>query len=444
MPVPPLTLFERYLYHEDRPAYPCWFLTRSRFTGTFKREALQRAWELVTCRHPLLRCVVGKNWRGRLVWQPLPEHGPVINWLETLGPSGWPEWRATDLSITPGIHLFLHEADGRTDLFLHAHHAVHDGAGHFAVLDDLLVHYARELGADVALTPLDQLAFPARNSFGLTVWDKLKLAPLQLVGLFLSFQLRRRQPRTLNPGAADTDEDRPVSGFPALVSRKLPSEDSAWLEHTAKLLHTGLHNLLIRDAHAALGAWLQTRPDASSLDWIYLLVPVNLRRSANLTLPAANLVGLVILARQLKALGRRERLLQRTNEDMRWIKRGRLGYVFLVQLRLWSLLPGGILRASRSRANRVTFLFTNLGNVLATSRLRNAAGKIEVPGAVMEDLNLAPPCRAGTHAALAVGFYAGRFWADLQYDPRALGQPEGEALLETFFHQLRLSQESVG
>ncbi len=440
----PLTLFERYLFHEDRPAYPCWILTRSRFTGSFNREALQRAWEFVTVRHPLLRCVVGKNWRGVPVWQPAPQHRPVVQWPKTLAPSGWPDWTATDLRTTPGIHLFLHEADGRTDLFLHAHHSLHDGAGHFAVIDDLLVHYARELGSDVALTPFDQAAFPTRNTFGLSPWDKLKLLPLQLVGLAASLQLQLRQPRSLNPAPSPIDEVRPASPFPLLASRKLAPEDSDWLGHTAKLLNTGLHDLLIRDAHAAVGAWLITRPKASPLDWIYLLVPVNLRRPTDTALPAANLVGLVILARQLKALGRRERLLQRTNEDMRWVKRGRFGYVFHVHLWLWSFVPGGIRRRSRSRANRTTFLFTNLGHAFATSRLTNAAGKIEVPGAVMDSVNLAPPCRPGTHAALAAGFYAGQFWADLQYDPQALGPTDAEALLESFLHQLRLSAESVG
>lgn len=444
MPPLPLTLFERYLFHEDRPGYPCWILTRSRFTGTFQRAALQRAWELVTIRHPLLRCVVGRNWRGRLVWQPAPAHPPVVRWPETLLPSGWPEWTATDLTVTPGIQLFLHEAAGHTDLFLHAHHAVHDGAGHFAVLDDLLVHYARALGATVALTPCDQAAFPARNRFGLSLWGKLQLVPQQLLGLAASLQLQCRQPRSLNLAAPAAAAARSTPPFPVLASRTLPPEESAWLAHTARLLHTGLHDLLIRDAHAAVGAWLQTRPNPAPLAWIYLLVPVNLRRPADLALPAANLVGLVILARQLKTLGRRERLLQRTREDLRWVKRGRFGYVFLVLLRLRSFVPGGIRRYARSRASRTTFLFTNLGEAFATSRLRNAAGKIEVPGAVMDSLNLAPPCRPGTHAALAVGFYAGQFWADLQYDPRALERRDGEALLEAFFHQLRLSAESVG
>lgn len=444
MPALPLTLFERYLFHEDRPAYPCWILTRFRFTGTFQREALQRAWEQVTARHPLLNCVVRRSWRGQLVWQPLPEHRPAVHWVRDLTPSGWPEWTPTDLTVTPGIHVILHEAGGLTDLFLRAHHALHDGAGHFAIIDDLLVHYARELGADLALTPCDQALFPTRNKFGLTLWDKLKLAPFQLLGLAASLQLHLRQPHALNPAAPATHEAQPLPHFPVLASRKLPLEDSAWLQQTAKLLHTGLHDLLIRDAHAAVGAWLQSRPNASPLDWVYLLVPVNLRRPADARLPAANLVGLVILARQLKALERRERLLQRVNEDMRWVKRGRLGYVFLVLLRLCSCVPGGIRRYSRSRASRSTLLFTNLGDVLATSRLRNAAGKIEVPGAVLESLHLAPPCRPGTNAGLAAGFYAGRFWADLQYDPRALTREDAEALIESFIKQLRLSAESVG
>ncbi|MES1166892.1 MAG: hypothetical protein ABUL68_02725, partial [Pseudomonadota bacterium] len=361
-----------------------------------------------------------------------------------LAPSGWPEWTPTDLAVTPGIHVILHEAGSLTDLFVCAHHALHDGAGHFAIVDDLLVHYARERGADITLTPCDQAALPSRNKFGLTLWDKLRLVPMQLFGLAIALRLHTRQSRALNPAASAVNEAQPVSSFPVLASRTLSREDSAWLQHTAKLLHTGLHNLLIRDAHAAVGAWLESRPNVSRLDWVYLLVPVNLRRPTDVALPAANLVGLVIMARQLKELGRRERLLRRVNEEMRWVKRGRFGYVFLVMLRLYSFVPGGIRRYSRSRSSRTTFLFTNLGTVFATSRLKNAAGKIEVPGAVLESLNVPPPCRPGLNAGLAAGFYAGQFLADLQYDPRALTREEGEALLESFIRQLRLSAESVG
>ena len=440
----PLTLFESYLVHEDRPGYPCWILTRFRFTGTFRREVLQQAWEQVASRHPLLRCVVRRNWRGQLVWQPLPEHRPAVHWAQELDASGWPGWTPTDLAVIPGIHVIAHEAGGLTDLFVHAHHALHDGAGHFAVVDDLLVHYARGLGANVAPSSYDQQAFPSRNKFGLSLWGKLKLAPLQLLGLAASLQLLSRRPRALNPAASAASESVPVTHFPALASRKLSRDDSEWLGSAAKLLHTGLHDMLIRDAHAAVGAWLDSRPDASRLDWVYLLVPVNLRRPADMALPAANLVGLVILARQLKALGRRERLLQRVNEDMRWVKRGRFGYAFLVFLQLCRLVPGGIRRFSRSRVNRSTFLFTNLGNVFASSRLMNSARKLEVPGAVLESLHLAPPCRPGTNAALAVGFYAGQFWADLQYDPRTLTSAEAETLIDSFVGQLRLSAESVG
>ena len=444
MPSFPLTVIERYFYHEDRPAYPCWIISRFRFSGGFRHDALQRAWEKVVPRHPLLSRVVKRGGLGRLVWVPALDYRPKVEWVVTLADNGWPEWQPTDLTKAPGVRVIGHEHEGSTCLYIYTHHSLHDGAGLFAIIEDLLGNYSVELGVPVLLMDYQTEQFPSRNKFGLNLWKMLKLVPIQLLGLAASVPLHWRRPRTLVPDKSRGKWMQPRPSLPALVSRELPPADSEWLGHTAKLLGTPLHHLFLRDALAGVGAWLKRRPDATPLGWIYMLVPVNLRRPSDLLLPAANLVGMVVIDRQLKSLWKRERLLQRIDEDMSLIKRGRLGLVFLLLLSLAGLIPGGIRRYARSYSRGATFLITNLGDVFAASKLRNADGKLAVPGAVMEGLNIAAPCRPGTQAALAVGFYAGKFWADIQYDSRYLTRSDADSLIEEFLNQLRLSAESVG
>jgi len=433
----PLTRFETYLFHEDRPAYPCWFLTRLRFQGRFDRVVLEEAWERVLARHPLLTAVVRRRWTGGLYWKWGLALPPRIRWSAAPAPGGWAPWTPSSLEAEPGVQLIVVEADGVTELCLYTHHALYDGAGLFAVLDDLLVHYARgrgEAGEPAALRPD---LFPDRNRFGLSFRDKLRLVPSMALGLAASLQLGWRSPRPLGTGPAVGDDERAFEPMPAVVSRRLEPEAFAQLRGASKRLGAGLHDLLIRDAHAAAGTWLKEEAGAGDLEWVYLLVPVNLRRPADLELPAANLVGLIILGRQLKSTLRRGRLLQRTKEDLAWVKRHHLGYTFLVRLALSGLLPGGIRRFTRRRGCRATLLLTNLGQHFAASRLCGPDGRLRVPGAVLEDVSVAAPVRPGTAAGLLVGVYGGRIWIDLAYDPRVLSAAQADRLADAFVAQLR-------
>ncbi len=440
----PLTLFERYLYHEDRPGYPCWILTRFRFEGTFKRDVLQRAWEQTALRHPLLTAVVRRNWRGRLVWTQAPDCRPVVEWAPRLQDSGWPDYPPIDLERAPGCHLFATEEPGRVLLFLQVHHSLHDGAGTFAVIDDLLIHYARELGEEVDPAELHPERLPDRNRFGLSFGDKLRLLPMQALGLALSIQLHGRTVAPLLPDAEATGAAPPSRRVPALASRRLGPEEFRGFRAAAKRLGAGLQDILIRDAQAALGAWLKDHGRAGPRDWIRLAVPVNLRRPADLSLPAANLVGLVIIDRRAKSLANRERLLVRAREDMGWVRRKRLGYVLLVQLGLCGLFPGGIRRYVRRSGSHASFLLTNLGQILSGSPLYRPDGKVAVPGAVLEDVALAAPVRPGTCACLAVGVYGEALAADLSYDSRVMTPAQAEALVQAFADQVRLTIGSAG
>ncbi len=440
----PLTLFETYLFHEDRPAYPCWILTKYRFRGTFQREVLQHAWEQVNLRHPFLTAVVRRNWRGRLFWEPAVDFKPTVEWATARQQTGWPSWKTIDLEREPGVHLIAAEGDGNAELFLQVHHSLHDGAGTFAVMDDLLVHYARMLGSQVEPARLRPDLLAGRNGFGLSAWERLRMAPMQAIGLAASLQLHMATVAPLRPAPPVPDGDPFPPGMPAMASRRFPPEVFKGLREAAKRNGAGVHDLLVRDAQAALGAWLKLHGSAGPLEWTRLALPVNLRRPSDTQLPAANLVGLVGIDRRVKSLARRERLLVRAREDLGWVKRKRLGYVFLVVLWLQGLLPGGIRRYARRRKCRATLLLTNLGQVLSTSPLLNADGRVSVPGAVLEDVCLQAPVRPGTSACLAVGVYASGLAADLTYDPRVLTQAQAEDLVQAFSDQVRLTTESAG
>jgi hypothetical protein len=344
-----------------------------------------------------------------------------------------------DLRNAPGSRLFAIEREGITDLFTQDHHSLHDGAGCFAIASDLLAFYARELGAEAKVAEVEPGRFRHRNQFGLTLMDKIRLLPMQAAGLAISLQLHFRKVAPLQPGPTMPDEGDQPAILPALVSRRLSATEFDRYRSAAKRLEAGLQDLLIRDVQAALGQWLAVHGRADPMDWVRLTVPVNLRRPADLTLPAANLLGLVIIDRRKKSLANRERLLRRSREDMGFIRRYRLGYVFLVMLALCRLVPGGIRRYARKPGCRTTFVFTNVGRAMSGSSLYGADGKVAVPGAVLEDISLAAPVSPGTSAGLAVIAYANGLAADLSYDSRVLSELQANDLVQAFVDQVRLT-----
>ncbi len=447
MPLP-LTLFEQYLLHDDRRAYPCWMLGRLRFRGAFQRGPLERAWAETARRHPLLASVVRRGRFGEFYWEPAPGGPAPIGWgCGPLAGSGWPaDWAPMDLEKQPGLRWIFVEDGTTTDMFIQTHHAVLDGGAIFSVIHELLLHYARELGTKVELPELRPELLGTRGRLASSRWERLAFLPAHLAGLALAWPILRREVAPLVPHRTAADGDPPPPGLPAVVGRRFSPGDFKKIRAAAKRLAVSVNDLLTRDLFAAVGVWRKAHGVGSPLDWIRLGVPVSLRSHADRHLPAANGFSLVGLDRRAKSLADRDRLLRRAREDMQLVKKHRLGHTFLLLLglhRFHGLRPGGILRYARRPACRATLVLTNLGQFFSPrSPLLDAAQRLAVPGAVLEDISIGGLFRPATCVTLAIGIYTGQLLADLHYDARFLTAAQAENFMETFESQVRLSMEA--
>ncbi len=439
-----LTLFEEYFVHENNRAYPCWIGIRYRFRGGLKREALQSALEQTVRRHPLLSSVVRREENGRLYWEQVPGWKPVLDWREDAHGTEGMEWNFTDLFREPGFRLVVAPVSGGTEVLLQSHHALLDGAGVFAVFHEVLLNYARGQGQTVELPELKPELFPDRNRFGLTLAEKIKMIPSQLVGLLVCAQLQSRKAASLVPHRVRPDNAPAPAGWPAVASRSFSADDYNAIREAAKKRGVGTNDFFIRDFFAAIGVWRTAQGVGQSSDWIRMGVPMSLRRPADRCLSAANVISVVTIDRPATSLGNRARLLRRACEDMEWIKTKKLSHTFLVMLGIYRALPGGIRRFTAREDCQSTVMLTNLSQLFSRSPLQNAQRQIEVPGAVLEDITVIAPYRPGTCASLSVSIYAGRLLADLHYDPRFLTRTQADGLLEAFRAQLKLSVESEG
>ncbi len=438
----PLTPFEEYLVHEDRPAFPCWNVGKFVLEGRLDPAVLERAWQETAAQHPLLRAALRRGLLGGLSWR-IDEAAsvPAIEVVEQLGPHGWPCWLPLDLGAGRGAYLYLAQSGERAALFAQFHHALVDGLGVVSVIEELLFRYAAALGVAVKLPTRVPALLRDRGNLGLGWLERLAGLPMQLVGLAGAAQLLLfRAAAPLVPHTPPEAKGSRVENYPAVESRDLSAEEFRELREAAKAAKVSVNEMIMRDLQAAIGAWRREQVPNAPLDWMRLGVPVLQRATLDRRMPACNLVSMVIIDRTVKSCGKRERLLRRAHEDMELIRRHRLGGVFWRILRLCRWMPGGIRGYTRREKVRATMVLTNFGRAFHHGPVPEAHRRFAVPGAVLTEVITAPVMRAGTVACLGVGVLAGRLHADLHYDPRVLAKEQAAALADEFVRQMELSR----
>jgi hypothetical protein len=154
---------------------------------------------------------------------------------------------------------------------------------------------------------------------------------------------------------------------------------------------------------------------------------------------STNALGVVLIDRRVRSLGRRARLLHRAHEDMEFIQRRGLMRVFGALMRLRGWVPGGIARYCGRSGARSTLVFSNIGKLLGTGELVRSDGVLTLPCAELTDIAAWGPCRPGANIFAATGSYRGRqsFWVG--YDPAAMSAEQAEDFANEWETQLRRS-----
>lgn len=431
----PLTPFEEYLLEDDRPDYPCWIIVKFHFSGKFDRPAMQGALDQTLVRNPLLRSVV-KRKGSRFFWQVIPEWNLPIEWLSGPLPGVWPKWPALDLFREPAFRVSMVEQGAGTDMIFHVHHAILDGKALRDVLYEILNFYSIAQGSPVPVAEYKHEIFASRNRLGGSWIERLKTLPSQVLGIRIMLLFLRRSIAPLAPEPRIPLHGSLPPEFPALVSRRLPETLFRKVRDEAMKLKVTTNDLFIRDLFFSLGEWLKWKNEGAPEDWVRMVMPIDMRKPVDRFLSAANVTSVVSFDRRMRSLGNRGRLLTRAQDDMAWVKHRGIRFTFWTFLRLCQLRSGGIARHSRREGCQGTMVFANHCQLITRSPLRNKQRKLEVPGAVMEDITMVSPLRPGTTAALVIGTYAGNLLADLHYDPRYHSEAQAEKLLQIFIDQL--------
>jgi NRPS condensation-like uncharacterized protein len=430
-----LTPFEEYLLEEDRPDYPCWIIVKFHFSGKFEHTAMQGAMDQTLERNPLLRSVVKRQGR-RLYWEVVSDWKLPIEWLSGPLPGAWPKWPALDLYREPAFRVSIVELEAGSEMIFHVHHAIFDGKALRNVFYDLLNFYSIAKGHPVPIAEFKHEIFGSRNRLGGSWIERLKTLPTQVLGMWLTllFHNRKIVPIALEPL-------KPVqallpSEYTALVRRRLPETLFRKVRDEAMKLKVSTNELFIRDLFFSLSKWRTWNIEDAEKAWVRMVLAVDMRKPVDRFLSAANVTSVVCLDRRIGILAKRKQLLKLAHMEMSWVKHRGLRFTAWTILRLCRLWPDGIKRYSHRKGCQGTIIFANHGQLYTRSPLSNKQRKLEVPGAIMEDITMVSPLRPGTTAALVIGSYAGNLLTDLHYDPRYHTEAEAEKLLQIFIDQL--------
>jgi NRPS condensation-like uncharacterized protein len=440
MPLPlPLVPFEQYMLFDDRPAYPMTFFIRLHFSGRVNLSALQTALPAVLARHPLLCAVVRKTGR-RFEWVPSPSE-PAITVVSLRAGACLPCPRAIDLRHEPGLRMWAVEDAEPFHLLLQFHHACCDALGAFVFLEHLLTAYAQATGAALNLRAPDQQSLRRRGQFGSSPRPFLPIVRQKVVSLRRAWRFVTHRPLCIVPRALVVQPDALPTNYPSAYSRQLTAVESLRLHAVASQQGATLNDLLARDWFLAVNVWKTRHFPKPSGGWLRLCVPINLRTEDHRGLSAANVVSMVFLDRRRKDLTDPDRLLRGIHREMHEIKRLGLGETFVAGMGLFAKLPDRLMCAVGPDRCWATGVLSNLGVLLTDAALPTRDGRLELDGAVLDQIDFLPSLRPGTFAAFGAFTYADQLCLTLHYDPRAIEPLQAEGLIDTFVEQLRSSGE---
>ncbi|MCA9050248.1 MAG: hypothetical protein KDA89_16045 [Planctomycetaceae bacterium] len=444
----PLTAFEQYMFMDDHPKYPVTFFMQFRLQGRLNLPALVEAYQTAILRHPLL-CSRVERCSGRYCWVWSPESVA----LAELNPDVWrtakPWLQPINLRAETGVRAWGEVTDKETEITLQFHHACCDGIGASQFLEDIAVCYARRT---TVAGPLPELR-PLRPEALLTRADP---APRRLgrLGGALVRRLSKMVGDTLDFLFLQWKEVlRPMSGnaIPTeagefnLQSEYLDRAATRRLRTAARRANVTLNDILTRDLMKTMEEWNRESGGARRGRLICVLIPASLRGPADDQLPAANVIGYLLLRRRRKEMRDSRQLLTKLSEEMAEYLTAQYGWMFVQALHNVRRIPFLIALSARALKYRCmsTAVLSHMGNRLnsVSSRFRTDGEVIHVGNMTLGEIRCVPPMRYGTNAAAATYIVGGRLMINLRCDPATFGVQQTRQLLERFAARLRQSAE---
>jgi hypothetical protein len=374
--------------------------------------------------------------RGGREWY-LPEQAPKITchwqgWQEDLS---MPDGEYLDLSHTPGLRVWMQEADGQIRWTCQFHHACCDGVGAFRFLGDWLAAYEAESRGGQAEPKWQPIDAEVLRHRGRPRWftSTEPVSRWQVARSWIreATHWLSRKPAPLR---AEGESQANIGPYPGLQHRVFSAETTKRLLLHAKTLGVSLNDWLLCGLFQTLAEWNCPDNLGRGRRWLVVNMPTNLRLPNDKAMSAANAIGYAFLTRREGECHDGSALLESLSQETRAIVNWNLGQYFLDALVIGERLPG-IVRWFTARPRPfATTVFSNIGDIARRFRVRlpRQNGKLRAGDLVLESFLGIPPLRPGTRAAFLASIYGGQLSLCLRRDPQHLDEAASGRLLESF------------
>ncbi len=444
----PLVAWEHYMWKDDRTRYPMTFVIRLEVSGELQRVVFLDAMKKSLERHPLLKSrIVRDGWRG-WCWLPSEADEPPVDWTDAETNSEvdarlrLPLGEYIDLTREVGLRVWVHSTCKRARLTFQFHHAATDGLGAIQFLGDLLAAYGQVTVLPGEETPefgtLEIARLRTRGDHGSGRFDsrRQRFADLKLFAEE-AWHLFARQPKPLAV-RMHSDDQRDIE-FPALLTRRLNRHEATRLREFASKRGVSPNDLYLREMFLTLHDWNRERSTWHPKHWLRIGMPVSMRTEQHDGLPAANVLSMFFVARQLGKRIDVDALLKDLHQQTDRIVNCRLGWYCATGVRWAARIPGALSFSVSERHCLATVILANVGDIRRqmSARFPLQRGKIVAGNIVLESFDGAAPVRPHTHAGVSLGTYAGELIVNLHPDVWHLSQADANELLDRFVNRLR-------
>ncbi len=438
----PLAPFEHFMLADDCPERPMSFFIQLKFQGRFDRSQLNAALKKALTLHPLLNSRIqgsATDATARIHWIESTSPPPEIDWNDAEVPFHFAKGRWMDLRSETGLRLWLRESENGTTLLLQIHHSCCDGLGASSFINTVLMAY-HLLHTSASLSALEEMFDPRLlQERDVSCSSGRRIIKTAWHALFRLGRYFKHQPVPLATPRALPAEYSGDDQFPQFQTFTFNEADTEQIRVTAKRLGVSLNVLLLRDLFLILDDWNRRHSADHCSQTIRVCVPVNVRRSTDHRMSAANVVSLSFLDRDATQFADPVRLLGHLHAQTEETKRLRTSLAFIPALKLLGMFPGRLHARMQRTHCQASAALSNLGVLLARSPLLGRDRRAVSGGVILESMEPFMPLRHLTHAAFAVSNYGRKLSLTISHDPRWIDDMDGRELLSSFVRQLNTS-----
>lgn len=430
------TPFESLMLLEHCRRYPMAFVIDVAATGRLDRAALTTALQTALQRHPLLQARLGMRKRRRC-WIPALGQLPWVSWSNEGEPLAMPAAGDWNLHEEIGLRVAARQGAGHVTITLAFHHACTDGVGACQFIGDLLAAYGIATGGDEPPPELLPLT-PARLRDRTCGWQTMSLTgpswtqKLRLTAAEIGQCLG--DPRVQTLAAPRGGRSGGPAAWPGIESFQFEPDIMDRLRAAAARHDATVNDLLLAALFRTLVRWNRAQGASDTRGSVRILMPIDMRTSLDVDLPAANVTACTFLTRGVQECADADGLVKSIRDETLSIRYGDRGIRFLDTIRTGVQAPALLrLLLGLGRCMMSTAILSNLGDPARrfAVRLPREDGVIVCGGLRIDGMTGAPPLRRWTRTAISV-FAHRRLTLGMQCDPRFFGPADTRRLLELY------------